>query len=372
MTTFTLTTSDDNFVGTDHADFFTGPAGGTDTLDGAGGKDIFEIGSGAAGTVDGGKSGDTVVAMDFDLGSVTFSNVERLNLSQGDITATAAQLSAFKMLYTTNGTSDVEIQLTGTGGTIDFGAEWHGTQTLHIEGFGAGAGVGYDITGTRQQDFISGSEWTDTISGGKGDDGLSAGAGGTGDILHGNEGNDSLSSYATDSALFGDAGKDTMFLYSGGLMNGGDGNDSMESQLGSTFMGGLGADRMKGGLGVDQFDYGSVAESTGAGHDFIKQIDFSNDTFSVPIAVSGVDAAIATGTLDGGATFDTTMELAVNGTNLGANHAVLFTADAGSLAGHTFMVVDQNGVVGYQAGADLVIEIVHGENLASFGTGNFV
>jgi Ca2+-binding RTX toxin-like protein len=371
MATFPLTSNDDNLVGTTSKDLFTGPGGGTDTLSGLSGKDVFEIASGAAGTVDGGKGNDTVVATGFDLGTMSFTNVERLDLGLGGITASAAQLSAFKHIYTTDGTSDVQVQLAGAGGTIDFGSTWNGPALLHIDGFGAGDGTGYVIIGTHHQDFIAGSDFTDTISGGKGDDFLNT-RDGNGDILNGDEGNDTLTSFGANAFLSGGAGKDTMFLYSGGLMNGGDGNDSMQSQLGSTFMGGLGADGMRGGAGNDQFDYGAVAESTGDGHDTIKNIDFTQDTFSVPVTVTGVDAAITTGALDSGATFDATLTVAVNAGNLSAGHAVLFTADAGTRAGHTFLIVDQNGVAGYQAGADLVIELVNGSNLASLATGNFV
>jgi len=370
MATIPLTSGDDNLTGTTTKDLFTGPGGGTDTLAGLSGKDVFEIAAGAAGTVDGGKGNDTVIATGFDLGTMSFTNVERLNLGLGGITASAAQLSAFSHIYTTDGTSDVQIQLTGTGGTIDFGSTWNSARTLHIDGFGAGDGVGYVLTGTHHQDFIAGSDFTDTISGGAGDDVLNT-RDGTGDVLNGDDGNDNLSSYGANASLFGGAGKDTMFLYSGGLMNGGDGNDSMQSQLGSTFMGGLGADGMRGGAGNDRFEYAAVAESTGDGHDTIKNVDLTQDSFSVPVAVTGVDAAITTGSLDSGATFDVTLAVAVNATNLAAGHAVLFTADAGTRAGHTFMIVDQNGVAGYQAGADLVIELVNGSNLASLATGNF-
>ena len=37
--------------------------------------------------------------------------------------------------------------------------------------------------------------------------------------------------------------------------------------------------------------------------------------------------------------------------------AVLFTPNAGGLAGHTFLIVDANGTAGYQAGADYVIDV---------------
>jgi len=40
-------------------------------------------------------------------------------------------------------------------------------------------------------------------------------------------------------------------------------------------------------------------------------------------------------------------------TALGANQAVMFTANAGDLNGHTFLIVDANGTTGYQAGGGL-------------------
>jgi hypothetical protein len=42
---------------------------------------------------------------------------------------------------------------------------------------------------------------------------------------------------------------------------------------------------------------------------------------------------------------------------LGSDQAALFTATSGTLSGHVFAVIDTNGVAGYQAGQDLVIEL---------------
>jgi len=39
---------------------------------------------------------------------------------------------------------------------------------------------------------------------------------------------------------------------------------------------------------------------------------------------------------------------------------------------HTFLVVDMNGVAGYQAGQDLVIDVTGGSHFNSLGTGNFI
>jgi hypothetical protein len=52
-------------------------------------------------------------------------------------------------------------------------------------------------------------------------------------------------------------------------------------------------------------------------------------------------------------------------------HAVLFTPDGGTLAGHTFLVVDVNGMAGYQAGEDYVFQLESASNLASLSTSNF-
>ena len=50
--------------------------------------------------------------------------------------------------------------------------------------------------------------------------------------------------------------------------------------------------------------------------------------------------------------------------------ADLAQADAGDLAGQTFLVVDANGEAGYQAGADYVIQLIAPP--ASLVTGDFV
>ena len=56
---------------------------------------------------------------------------------------------------------------------------------------------------------------------------------------------------------------------------------------------------------------------------------------------------------------------------LHAGDAVLFTPDSGNLAGHTFLVIDFNGVAGYQAGADLVIQLESATHLNNLSIGNF-
>ncbi len=50
----------------------------------------------------------------------------------------------------------------------------------------------------------------------------------------------------------------------------------------------------------------------------------------------------------------------------------MFTPTAGTLAGQTFLVVDVNGVAGYQAGGDLLIDLQHPLNISSFGVADFI
>jgi hypothetical protein len=121
----------------------------------------------------------------------------------------------------------------------------------------------------------------------------------------------------------------------------------------ATFFGYLTAhDMATGGDGYDTIDGFTIA-----------------DGIELPFlpAITGVDAAITTGTLSF-ASFDS--DLAATVSTLGVQHAVVFTANAGQLAGHTFLVVDLDGNVGYANGGDLVIELTNA-NLPGFGTGNF-
>ncbi len=154
------------------------------------------------------------------------------------------------------------------------------------------------------------------------------------------------------STLRGGAGND--------LLTGGAGND--------TITGGVGADHLKGGLGADTFVYNRVQESTSTNHDLILDFDASADKIALWFTIAGVSTAISGGALST-ATFNTDLAAAVS--TLASHHAVLFTASSGTLSGHTILVVDVNGQVGYQAGADLAIDLNHPAHIGSFGIGDF-
>ena len=56
--------------------------------------------------------------------------------------------------------------------------------------------------------------------------------------------------------------------------------------------------------------------------------------------------------------FDAALAVLAGPSALGAGEALFVRPDAGQLAGMKFLVVDANGVAGYQAGADYVINVV--------------
>ena len=145
------------------------------------------------------------------------------------------------------------------------------------------------------------------------------------------------------------------------VLTGGQSND--------TFNGGGGSDQMKGGGGADTFVYSHVADSTGTTHDTIVNFDFAIDKIDLWVTIAGVLPTINGGDLTTGS-FDNELKAAM--TSLSAHHAVLFNPSTGSYAGHTILVVDFNGIAGYQAGGDLVIDLHTPTNLADFSASTFI
>jgi Ca2+-binding RTX toxin-like protein len=171
--------------------------------------------------------------------------------------------------------------------------------------------------------------------------------------------------------LHADASAETNGSY---YIGGGSGDDTLiGGQAGNTLYGGLGQDKITAGLGADVFKYLYVAESTSATRDIVTGFDALHDSFSLPFSmtVNAIDAAVTSGVLNQ-AHFDNNLAAAIDAAHLGAGDAVLFTPDSGSLHGHTFLIVDINGIAGYQAGADLVVELQSATHMSSFTTGNFI
>jgi hypothetical protein len=153
-----------------------------------------------------------------------------------------------------------------------------------------------------------------------------------------------------------------------------DGGASTDAFVGGSganvFNTGSGVETLTGGGTSDRFSFSSVANSTGPTFDTIDSFNALNDHFILGTHVTGIDAAVTTGSLSAG-TFNADMTADLGPTQLTANHAVLVTPNAGTYAGDTFLVVDSNGQAGYTAGQDLVIELNGASNLSSLSAGNF-
>jgi Ca2+-binding RTX toxin-like protein len=172
--------------------------------------------------------------------------------------------------------------------------------------------------------------------------------------IHGGDFHDALSGLGGGDTLIGHGGKDTI--------RGGKGDD--------TIIGGAGRDGLDGGGGADVFRYEAVSDSTSTGADFVARFNFNVDKFDVAV-VNAIDAAIETGALSK-ATLDADLAAAVDAAHLGADNAVIFTPDSGDLVGTVVLVIDVNGDAGYQAGEDLVIELLNAKNLGALGTEDFI
>jgi Ca2+-binding RTX toxin-like protein len=150
----------------------------------------------------------------------------------------------------------------------------------------------------------------------------------------------------------------------------GDNDALIGTGLGDTLMGGEGEDTLSAGAGADVFAYAAVTDSIGSARDRITDFNLAEgDMIDLWIRVDAVRAPVVIGAASA-ATFDVNLTLAVNPLTLGAHEALIFTPNLGSLAGLNFLVVDVNGIAGYQAAQDLVVEIAGGD-LTGLDLGDF-
>ncbi|MGH6879033.1 MAG: hypothetical protein ACREHV_16865, partial [Rhizomicrobium sp.] len=149
------------------------------------------------------------------------------------------------------------------------------------------------------------------------------------------------------------------------------GHDILTGNHGDTVFVGDGASDtislVDGANDIVAFDQAS--DSTSTGFDTVEYFNTAKDQFSVFSEVTNIDATYVGGTLDA-SNFDAdlTADLAKK---LTADGAIVYEAKTGSYAGVAFLVIDQNGQAGYQAGQDLVIEFQHRTG-GSLTTANFL
>ena len=215
-------------------------AGATGIMDGGAGADLILLGTGlAAGTLIGGSDIDTLrlAPATFNLTPFSISGIEILELPEGSVTATAAQLNGFSTIRRSaaDPAGLVAITIAGVGSpqTADFSGKLNG---------------GSYITASDDTETIIGSAFRDIIHSNAGND-----------TIYGGGGDDDMSTFFGNTNLFGGDGNDN--LYSQGLVlnyDCGEGDDSARinrNPTSGTVAGGPGDDS----LGVAAYMY-SIAQ----------------------------------------------------------------------------------------------------------------
>ena len=425
---------DDTLSGGAGNDTLTAPKGGNDTVSGGDGNDTIKMGAflTAADHIDGGTGADQVwITGDYSAGltfsATTMVNVEALILGSNHsyaLTTNNATVAAGQTL-TVDGTA------LGAASVLTFngGAETDGKFVL-LGGAGndsltSGAGDDTLAGGAGDDELVANNGGNDIIKGGDGNDTIRMGAALTAaDSIDGGTGNDTVWLYGnytglvfsattmvnvetlilggsqsytlttndatvaagqtltvkgttlTHSLIFdGSVEQDGSFVVTGGKSDdtliGGARSDTLSGGAGNdTIMGGGGGDVLTGGSGHNSFVYDAVADATGPGFDTVSQFDVKTDAIDLWFKVTGMDHTVSGGALTQGS-FDADLAAALGADQLHAGHAVLFAPTSGDYVGETFLVVDANGIAGYQAGQDLVIAFDHTAHLDHFNLTNF-
>jgi hypothetical protein len=275
-------------------------------------------------------------------------------------------LDQFNALGTTKVTADTDLTVQGTGGndtigfvrqTLDSGDTvngYGGVDTMSLKGDYSGGVNLQGVSGIERLNLSAGFDYSLTTGNGTVAAGESLLVNGAG-------------LGAGDSLIF-DASAET------------DGSFNIRGGSGpNTITGGWLADSITAGSGLDTIKYTDARESRsmafGSGYDTVSGFDGSSDKFDVDAltggGVSGVTVQNATLAK---ATLNTNLET-VFGTGgaseLGLNAAAVVTGGAGgNLVGQTFLLVNVDGVAGYQGGSDLLVK-VNGSNLGSINSGTF-
>jgi hypothetical protein len=125
----------------------------------------------------------------------------------------------------------------------------------------------------------------------------------------------------------------------------------------STFTGGSGADGILGGAGADAIRYTEATQSVslgyGSGYDTVTGFNGGTDRFELWTGVT-YDGTASVPTLNK-SSFNANLEAAAS--SLAIGHAAIFTAATGTLAGAAFLLVNTDGVAGYQGGSDLIVRL---------------
>lgn len=373
--------------------------GGNDILIGGVDDEIFTPGAGAD-TVNGGGGNNTVYYSD-SLGKVYVdlaNGIAKYNNAAGD------QLSNIQNVY---GTLKADTLIGDSGANVlngllgnDTLSGGDGNDTLAMVGAGKAilsGGNGNDIIQLATYDVATyGAAFSDTtqVDGGAGFDTLFLSGGAnvifTGTTVRYIERIVALDGFnyhlttanatvASGQSLQVDAtalGSTHKMIFDGSLetngtftLDGGAGTDTLIGGSGAdTFDGGGNSDVLTGGGGADTFVYDDVSDSAASRYDTLIGFDATLDHIALPVTVNALDTAV-TGVALSTASINSDMHAALAG-HLLAHDAILVTANAGTLSGHTFLVVDADGAAGYTGNADMLFDVTG--YTGTITTGDFI
>lgn len=392
--TLTGTSKGDTLTGAEGNDTLSG-LGGSDTLSGLTGNDILNGGAGTDKLLGGDGSDLYIVGLASDHSAAEFSDTG--STGRDEVRFSAIKASTLTLYAGDTGIEQVVLG-TGTGAT----ANTNGTVALNVNTSAVKNGL--TLIGNAGANSLTGTAYNDTLDGGSGIDKLQGGGGNdtytvdltasgtlqdtitdsgtdTGDtlVLRGASTNttaatltlasslEHLDASGTGSSLLNLSGNASANTLTGNaannVINGLGGNDIL--------FGGLGADTLDGGTGSDLFVYNSVNQSNRASSDILSGVDFGGLD-----ATTGVDHLRFDGlTLTGASVLNVSstqistqqaLETTVNGDVMHLSEAVLVHVQNGVAAGTNFLLVDANGIAGYQAAGDYAIQLIGVTNLSGF------
>jgi Ca2+-binding RTX toxin-like protein len=254
MADITGTTGNDTLTGTSDADRIA-PIYGRDIVDGLGGSDTLVVdyraaphsndpyagasapGDGVSRVSSNGGSFSGSIASWFSQNVVTFSNIERIEITL-DASANAFVLDGRAL------TLGASIVLDGAGGTDTLQADLSAFASIDFQSGPSGTTTNFGTIVNFEVFILSLTDGADHVSSGDGNDTVYGAAGN--DTLDGGGGNDTLNGGADDDTLTGGVGDDVLYGGTGtNILNGGDGNDSITSS---------GVDAVDGGAGFDTWN----------------------------------------------------------------------------------------------------------------------
>ena len=300
---------DDSLTGGTGNDALDGGAGndtligdsGYDTITGGEGDDLIRLtASSAGGLVDGAIGKDTVDGAYSDLSQWSFTDIEVFRV-YGTNTLNATEAGKF---------ARIELDSAYASGTVNFSGAGNAAGNLNLVGIEyINGGVGNDalsIDATDRAVTVHGNNGNDTLTSGTSSDILIGDAGN--DSLVGGAGDDSITGGTGNDVIAGGAGNDTLIGDSGyDTISGGDNDDFIRltaSSTGGSVDGGTGNDTVEGA-------YSDLSQWTFTGNEVFRVYGTNtlNATEAGKFSTIELDSGYSTGTLNFSGTANATGSL---------------------------------------------------------------